>query len=93
MAEKCPGCGMTVADPSGHLAHGMAQNTPTPTFGGKSLDRVVKEAMEPQEPEVTPHNEQPTDKLTYDLDVQSSPEPTPEPTAKPKNKGGRPRKA
>jgi hypothetical protein len=33
---------MMAADPLGHLAHGMAQNTPEPTFGGKSLDEVVK---------------------------------------------------
>jgi len=44
---KCPGCGMMAADPLGHLAHGMAQATPEPTFAGKSLDQVVKEAMEP----------------------------------------------
>jgi len=42
---RCPGCGMMAADPLGHLAHGMAQATPEPTFAGKSLDQVVKEAM------------------------------------------------
>lgn len=41
-SARCPGCGMMAADPLGHLAHGMAQNTPEPTFGGKSLDEVVK---------------------------------------------------
>ena len=45
---RCPGCGMMVADPLGHLAHGMAQATPEPTFAGKSLDQVVEEAMEPK---------------------------------------------
>jgi hypothetical protein len=72
---------MTVADPSGHMAHGMAQNTPTPTFGGKSLDEVVKEAMQESDGE-----------LEFDSEEIDLP-PTPEPTAKPKNKGGRPRKA
>ena len=43
---RCPGCGMMVADPLGHLAHGMAQATPEPTFAGKSLNEVVREAME-----------------------------------------------
>ena len=43
---RCPGCGMLVADPAGHLAHGMAQRTETPTFGGKSLDEVVREIEE-----------------------------------------------
>jgi hypothetical protein len=42
---------MMTADPLGHLAHGMAQATPEPTFAGKSLDQVVKEAMAAQEPD------------------------------------------
>ena len=49
---RCPGCGMMTADPLGHLAHGMAQNTPEPTFAGKSLNEVVKDF----EQEANPRN-------------------------------------
>lgn len=80
---RCPGCGMTTADPLGHLAHGMAQATETPTFGGKSLDQVVKEAMEPNlEQEAEGVEEIGAPAPTFDTDLP-----------KPKNKGGRPRKA
>ena len=81
---KCPGCGMTTADPLGHLAHGMAQDTETPTFGGKSLDDVVKEAMREPDPE----------REAEGVDAVGAPAPTFDTDLpKPKNKGGRPRKA
>ena len=41
---------MMTADPLGHLAHGMAQNTPEPTFAGKSLDQVVKDFEQEAKP-------------------------------------------
>ena len=84
---KCPGCGMMVADPLGHLAHGMAQATETPTFGGKSLDQVVKEAASPKLPILST-----VEDVNAVLDA-IGPAPTYTDLPKPKNKGGRPRKA
>jgi hypothetical protein len=72
---------MMAADPLGHLAHGMAQNTPEPTFAGKSLDQVVKEAMEPVPTDLRGlEEERMADKV---LGV----------TPAARRKGGRPRKA
>ena len=76
---RCPGCGMMAADPLGHLAHGMAQATPEPTFAGKSLDQFVKEVQAEN------------DDLRAETEAEVKAEVLG--TPKPKSKGGRPRKA
>jgi hypothetical protein len=74
---------MMTADPLGHLAHGMAQNTPEPTFAGLTVEEILwregkisSDDIRAAQAEVAPEP-----KPTYDIDV------------KPRNKGGRPRKA
>ena len=79
---RCPGCGMMAADPLGHLAHGMAQNTPEPTFAGKSLDQVVEE-IKAADPMGIVDAEAVAEAMVA---IPSDRRPI-------KNKGGRPRKA
>ena len=95
---RCPGCGMMAADPLGHLAHGMAQNTPEPTFAGLTVEEILWregkvsiDGIRAAQAEV--------DALQGFIDRATTTELTPIETplrdalAKPRNKGGRPRKA